>query len=100
MSAMKIGLALAQVGPFAEPASVTTMAEEAERRGYDELWVLDRPLGPVESVCPAPPTVRCRRSSARPYRRSRAAAEKELRSATAWKARSRRTVVHRRCMHR
>lgn len=49
---MKIGLAPAEVDPFADPASVTTMAEEAEGRGYDELWVLDRPLGPVESVGP------------------------------------------------
>lgn len=45
---MKIGLAPAEVDPFADPASVTTMAEEAERRGYDELWVLYRLLGPVE----------------------------------------------------
>ncbi len=41
---MRFGLALAQVGPFADPTSVTTMAEDAERRGYDALWVLGRLL--------------------------------------------------------
>ncbi len=95
---MKIGLAPAEVDP--DPASVTTMAGEAERRGYDQLWVLDHPLGPVESVWPAPPTVRCRRSSAAPIEAREPPLEKELRSATAGKARSRRTVVHRRCLHR
>ncbi|HEX2127396.1 MAG TPA: LLM class flavin-dependent oxidoreductase, partial [Thermoleophilaceae bacterium] len=44
---MHIGLTLAQVGPFAGPDSVTSMARSAEARGYSALWVLDRLLDPV-----------------------------------------------------
>jgi probable F420-dependent oxidoreductase len=51
---MDIGLALAQVGPFAEPSCVTTMARGAEDRGYDGLWVLDRLLAPVAPRSPYP----------------------------------------------
>ncbi|MFN0027533.1 MAG: TIGR03619 family F420-dependent LLM class oxidoreductase [Acidimicrobiales bacterium] len=44
---MKIGLTLAQLGSFANPDSVLTMARDAEARGYDSLWVIDRLLDPV-----------------------------------------------------
>jgi probable F420-dependent oxidoreductase len=44
---MHIGLTLAQVGPFADPDSVTSMARSAEARGYSALWVLDRLLDRV-----------------------------------------------------
>lgn len=42
-----IGLTLAQVGPFAGPEHITHMAREADARGFDALWVLDRLLDPV-----------------------------------------------------
>jgi probable F420-dependent oxidoreductase len=44
---MNLGLTLAQLGPFANPTAVATMAREAEARGYRALWVLDRLLAPV-----------------------------------------------------
>jgi alkanesulfonate monooxygenase SsuD/methylene tetrahydromethanopterin reductase-like flavin-dependent oxidoreductase (luciferase family) len=50
----QLGLTLAQLGPFADTASVTTMAREAEARGYSALWVIDRLLAPVEPRAPYP----------------------------------------------
>jgi probable F420-dependent oxidoreductase len=50
----QLGLTLAQLGPFADAASVTTMAREAEARGYSALWVIDRLLAPVEPRAPYP----------------------------------------------
>lgn len=44
---MRIGLALAQIGHFADGEQVRAMAVEAEQRGYDSLWALDRLLAPV-----------------------------------------------------
>jgi Luciferase-like monooxygenase len=44
---MNLGLTLAQLGPFAEPTAVATMARDAEARGYDALWVIDRLLDPL-----------------------------------------------------
>ena len=46
-SAMEIGLAIAQIGHFADPDHVVAMAVGAEERGYASLWALDRLLAPV-----------------------------------------------------
>lgn len=54
---MELGLAFAQLGPFANPDSVRAMATEAERRGYTSLWVIDRLLDPVEPRTSYPATV-------------------------------------------
>jgi probable F420-dependent oxidoreductase len=44
----RIGLALAQTGVFATPASVIEMATKAELLGYDSVWVMDRMLSPID----------------------------------------------------
>jgi probable F420-dependent oxidoreductase len=44
---VRLGLALAQYGPFASPGSVTTIARSAEDLGYDSLWAGDRLLTPL-----------------------------------------------------
>lgn len=54
---MELGLAFAQLGRFANPDSVQTMAAEAEQRGYSSLWVIDRLLDPVEPRTPYPATL-------------------------------------------
>ncbi len=46
---MKFGFALPQTGSLASPAAIVEAAQEAERRGYATVWVLERllrPLGP------------------------------------------------------
>lgn len=44
---MRIGLALAQIGHFADAEQLRAMAVGAEQRGYASLWALDRLLTPV-----------------------------------------------------
>lgn len=51
---MHIGLALAQLGPFADPHHLARMARTAEARGYHGLWVLDRLLAPTAPRSPYP----------------------------------------------
>lgn len=53
---MELGLAFAQLGPFANPDSVSVMARQAESRGYASLWVIDRLLDPVEPRSTYPAT--------------------------------------------
>ena len=50
----RVGLALAQCGPFADPAAVIDMAAKAERAGFASLWVMDRALAPLEPRTPYP----------------------------------------------
>lgn len=45
--ALRIGLATAQYGPFADPDAVGTVASAAEEMGFDSLWVGDRLLYPL-----------------------------------------------------
>lgn len=54
---MKVGLALPQLGPLADPDAVRLVAAEAEAAGYHGLWALDRALVPLEprSAYPAVP---------------------------------------------
>lgn len=56
-SRTELGLAFAQLGPFANPDSVRAMATEAEARGYTSLWVIDRLLDPVEPRTQYPATI-------------------------------------------
>lgn len=44
---MDIGLGLPQIGPFACPDALRTVAVTAERAGVASLWTLDRLLSPV-----------------------------------------------------
>jgi probable F420-dependent oxidoreductase len=44
---MEISIALPQTGKFASPESIGYAAEEAERRGYPAVWVLERLLRPI-----------------------------------------------------
>ncbi len=53
-SGPRVGLALAQCGPFADPAAVIDMAAKAERSGFASLWVMDRVLAPLEPRTPYP----------------------------------------------
>ena len=51
---MRLGFALPQVGPVAEPDSIIAVAQRAEELGFDSLWVLDRILFPVNPRSPYP----------------------------------------------
>ena len=45
---MRLGFALPQSGPAADPTTVIAVARRAEELGYDSLWVAERLLWPVE----------------------------------------------------
>lgn len=45
---LRLGLALPQYGPLADPAGVAGFATAAEDLGYESLWVGDRVLTPLE----------------------------------------------------
>jgi probable F420-dependent oxidoreductase len=45
---MRLGLALPQYGPQADPRGITRFATAAEALGYESLWTGDRVLTPVE----------------------------------------------------
>jgi probable F420-dependent oxidoreductase len=45
---VRIGTALPQFGPLAEPQLIAGFAAEAERMGYDALWTGDRALTPLQ----------------------------------------------------
>ena len=47
---MEISIALPQTGKFASPETIGYAAEEAERRGYAAVWVLERLLRPIAEV--------------------------------------------------
>jgi probable F420-dependent oxidoreductase len=44
---MRIGMALPQMGPIAEPDRVAEFASTAEELGYESLWAADRILAPL-----------------------------------------------------
>ena len=50
----RIGLGLAQVGPFVHPATVIEMASTAEALGYSSLWAMDRLMTPLAPRTPYP----------------------------------------------
>jgi probable F420-dependent oxidoreductase len=45
---MKFGFALPQTGALASPQSILDAAQEAERGGYETVWVLERLLRPLD----------------------------------------------------
>jgi probable F420-dependent oxidoreductase len=45
---MRLGFALPQSGPAADPATLIEVARRAEEVGYDALWVAERLLWPLE----------------------------------------------------
>jgi probable F420-dependent oxidoreductase len=51
---MRLGFALPQVGSNAGPDSLVQVARRAEELGFDNLWVLDRILFPVNPRLPYP----------------------------------------------
>ncbi|MFQ5941813.1 MAG: LLM class F420-dependent oxidoreductase [Nitrososphaerales archaeon] len=53
---MKIGLFLPQVGEQATKENVVKLAKEAEKEGFDSLWVLERLLWPINPKVPYPVT--------------------------------------------
>jgi probable F420-dependent oxidoreductase len=54
---MQIGLAIPQLGPFADGRATTQVARDAEAAGFSSLWAIDRLLVPVapRSAYPATP---------------------------------------------
>jgi probable F420-dependent oxidoreductase len=51
---MEIGIAVPQLGPFADPRLARTVAREAEAAGFASLWAIDRLLTPVAPRTPYP----------------------------------------------
>jgi probable F420-dependent oxidoreductase len=51
---MRLGFALPQSGPAADPDTVIAVARRAEELGYDSLWVAERLLWPLEPRAPYP----------------------------------------------
>ena len=53
---MKIGITLPQVGQQATRENVIQMAKNAEKEGFDSLWVFERLLWPINPQTPYPVT--------------------------------------------
>lgn len=53
---MKYGISIPQVGHLASANAIRSLAERAEKIGYDSLWVLERTLVPVQPLIPYPAT--------------------------------------------
>jgi probable F420-dependent oxidoreductase len=51
---MRIGIAIPQVGPLADPAATRSVAVAADQAGYASLWALDRLLAPLDPRTPYP----------------------------------------------
>ena len=51
---MRVGIALPQIGPQAQPENLISVARRAEQLGYDSLWVLERLLWPLKPHEPYP----------------------------------------------
>jgi len=51
---MKLGIMLPVSGIHASPANIVTIAQAAERLGYDSLWTYERLLRPIAPVMPGP----------------------------------------------
>ncbi|WP_249124502.1 TIGR03619 family F420-dependent LLM class oxidoreductase [Saccharopolyspora erythraea] len=54
MATMRLGLALPQFGPFADPSAVASVAADAESLGFDSLWAAERVHAPLEPEDPYP----------------------------------------------
>jgi probable F420-dependent oxidoreductase len=53
---MKIGLALPHLGPDATKGNIIKLAVDAEKEGFDSLWVAERLLWPLKPQTPYRPT--------------------------------------------
>jgi probable F420-dependent oxidoreductase len=51
---MKIGLSLPHIGTLASAESIRSIAQHAEKIGYDSVWVLERTLVPANPKVPYP----------------------------------------------
>lgn len=51
---MKLSIMVPTSGVHASPATITTIAQAAERLGYDSLWTYERLLRPMAGVLPGP----------------------------------------------
>ncbi len=51
---MRLGLALPQFGPFADPALIPLVAAEAEALGFESLWAGERVHAPTAPLTPYP----------------------------------------------
>ncbi|WP_350277892.1 LLM class flavin-dependent oxidoreductase [Kribbella sp. HUAS MG21] len=51
---MKLGIMLPVSGPHASPATIVTIAQAAERLGYDSVWTYERLLRPMAPLLPGP----------------------------------------------
>jgi len=49
---LKIGCFIPQIGAFASPEAIASAAQQAEKLGYDSVWVTERLLFPVEPKNP------------------------------------------------
>ena len=49
---MKIGLALPHLGPDATRENIVKLAVDAEKEGFDSLWVAERLLWPLKPQTP------------------------------------------------
>ena len=49
---MKIGLALPHLGPDATKVNIIKLAVDAEKEGFDSLWVAERLLWPLKPQTP------------------------------------------------
>lgn len=48
--ALELGIALPHTGPHATPEGIVQVAQEAERLGYEAVWVLERLLRPTAPI--------------------------------------------------
>ena len=53
---MKVGLLLPVTGPQATQENITQVAKDAEKEGFDSLWVFERLLWPLNPQTPYPAT--------------------------------------------
>ena len=51
---MRLGFALPQHGSAATPDGIITVAKQAEKTGFDSLWVWERLQAPVKPKAPYP----------------------------------------------
>ncbi len=51
---MRIGIHLANWGPWASPAAIAALAQRAEALGFDSVWVSDHVVAPVASASSYP----------------------------------------------
>ena len=56
---MKIGITLPHLGPNATKENILKIALDAEKEGFDSIWVAERLLWPLKPQTPYPITASC-----------------------------------------